>query len=122
MITINNQNYSGRNLTIINNRVIIDGKDVTPDAKEINISVTANIETLKVDYANRVEVNGVVNDIEAGSADIEVKGNVGGSIQTGSGNVKCGDVGTDVKTGSGNVKCGKINGSAKTGSGNITHS
>lgn len=37
MIIINNKSYIGKSISISGNKVIVDGIDVTPDLKEINI-------------------------------------------------------------------------------------
>lgn len=103
-ITINNKTYVGNSITITNGKVIIDGKDTTPDAKEINISVDGNIEELNVDACNKVFVNGSVGDIRTQSGDVDVSGDVSGMISTMSGDVKCGNVGGKISTMSGDVK------------------
>ena len=46
-IVINGNTYSGSNIVISNNRLIVNGCDVTPDGKEINIKVEGNINELK---------------------------------------------------------------------------
>lgn len=49
-ITIDGNTYSGNSIVVTTNgKIIINGKDVTPDNKEINISVQGNIDELKVD-------------------------------------------------------------------------
>jgi len=103
-ITINGNTYSGNSIVISNGKVIINGNDVTPDGKEINITVHGNIEDLKVDNCNQVLVNGNSKNISTKSGDINVTGNVEGSIQTMSGDVECLDVSGSVSTMSGNIK------------------
>jgi hypothetical protein len=50
MISINGMNiYTGRNITIRNNQVIIDGVDVTPDSKQIKIEVIGSIDSIRAD-------------------------------------------------------------------------
>lgn len=119
-IIINNSNYTGKSVTIVNGKVIVDGKDVTPDSKEVTITVNGDIESLSCDYTNSIEVNGNVGDIQGGSGNIKCM-NVTGDVKTGSGNVRCGDIGGDAKTGSGNVTANNIRGSVKTGSGSIDY-
>ncbi len=106
-ITINGKTHivSARSVTVSNGRVIIDGKDMTPDAKEISISIEGNVEFLQADVCNAIDVNGSV-----------------GKITTQSGNVRCGEVGKSVTTMSGNVSCGGIAGGVTTMSGDINHS
>ena len=83
---------------------MVNGKDITPDSKEINISVVGNIEQLKVDFCNKVSVEGNVKSISTQSGDVEVTGDVDGNIQTMSGDVDCGHVQGSISTMSGNVK------------------
>lgn len=104
IITINGNTFSGSNIIVTNGKVLINGKDVTPDSKEINISVVGNIEQLKVDACNKVSVEGNVQSISTKSGDVEVSGDVDGSISTMSGDVDCGHVKGSVSTMSGDVK------------------
>lgn len=108
-IVIGNKVYSGNNITISNNRIIIDGKEVnTGDDKTINIEVTGDVQRLEVDSCNKVTVHGNTGLVKTVSGDVEC-GNVEGGVQTISGNVDCGDIGGSVSTVSGNVKHKKIN-------------
>lgn len=102
MITVNNSNYGGKSITIINGKVFIDGKDVTPDGKEITISVQGNIDSLEVDAASSIQVHGDVNKLRSGSADVKCT-NITGNVQTGSGDIECTSIEGDVQTGSGDV-------------------
>lgn len=102
-IRINNNSYVGNSVVITNGKIIIDGKDVTPNSKEINISIEGDINELKVDACNKVSVTGNVKNVSTKSGDIEVTGNVEGSIQTMSGDVECGNVGGSISTMSGDV-------------------
>ncbi len=117
-ITINGKTYVGNNLTIINNRVIIDGIDSTPDGKSVTISVEGDIKELRVDTALNVNVNGNVNTATVGSAELTCKDITGGA-STGSGDIKCETINGNVKTGSGDVEARTITGSVSTGSGDI---
>lgn len=108
MIVIGNKTFTGNNITVSNNRIIIDGKDITdtlPEQKTYNIEVTGDIQSLDVDACNSLTVKGTV-----------------GSIKTLSGDVDCGDVTGSVSTMSGDVKCKNISGSVSTMSGKIKHS
>jgi DUF4097 and DUF4098 domain-containing protein YvlB len=96
-------NLAGRNITINNGKVIIDGVDVTPDSKEINISITGNVSELKVDCCNKVEITGDVSQIHTQSGDVNCQ-NVNGSVQTMSGDVDCLDIKGSVSTMSGDIK------------------
>ena len=120
MITINAKNIFGKNINISNGKVIIDGVDMTPDSKEITINVMGNIDTLDVDYAKEIKVNGDINKASTGSGDITCV-NITGGARTGSGDIECETLNGDVQTGSGDVKANTITGSVKTGSGDIKY-
>jgi hypothetical protein len=117
-IIINGKVYEGNNVIVRNNRVFIDGKDTTPDAKTIDISVLGNISELRVDAANQVHVKGDVGSASLGSADI-ICNNIANGVTTGSGDVECESITGNVRTGSGDVKAKTITGSVNTGSGDI---
>lgn len=95
---------TSKNVTIKNGRVIVDGKDVTPESKEIIIKVEGNIEKLEVYACNKVEVKGEVGTIKTMSGDVKVSGNVNGDIKTMAGDIDCGSVSGDISTISGDVK------------------
>ena len=80
---------SGSNVSIINGRVIVDGKEI------------ANEESREV----YVTIEGDVNKIDC-SGSVTVKGNVKGDIDA-SGSIRCGNVSGSVDA-SGSVRCGKI--------------
>jgi hypothetical protein len=103
-IVINGNTYIGSSIIISNNKVIVNGQDVTPDGKEINIKVEGNINELKVDACNNINVNGDVQSVSTKSGDIDVSGNVNGSVSTISGDVNCGSVGGSISTISGDIK------------------
>ena len=102
-VVINGKRYQGRNVTIINNVVTIDG--VTHGGE-----LTGDIN---------VVVNGDVDSIENESGSITAQ-NVG-SITTQSGDVRCGDVFGSIQTMSGDVTCKSVKGSVKTMSGDIRY-
>ncbi len=120
MVNINGKSYSGRSVIIKNGKVIIDGVDVTPDAKHIDIIVDGDIDKLDIDMCNKLMVKGNVNTLASTSADVEC-GDVTGSVKTVSGDIQCGNIGGDVTTTSGDVKAENITGSVKTLSGDIKY-
>jgi autotransporter translocation and assembly factor TamB len=104
-IRINGMSISASgNLSVINGKVFVNGVDVTPESKEINIVVTGNVEELKVDACSKVSITGEVGNIKTQSGDVDISGNVGGSVQTMSGDVDCGNISGSVSTMSGDVK------------------
>lgn len=106
MININGKSYQGNNLTIVNGKVFIDGVEQTPEdkAKEISITVDGNIDTLKVDSAIWVKINGHVNNASTISGDLHIAGDVRGAASSVSGDIECDDIGGSVSTISGDIK------------------
>lgn len=99
---------SGKNISITNGRIVVDGNDVTSDFSADNQSII------------RIRVDGNVESVSCDvCGSITVGGSVGGDIDTMSGNVTCANVSGDVTTMSGSVSCGDIAGSVETMSGNI---
>ncbi len=105
-VTINGKTFTsnGGSISIINNKIYIDNKDVTPDSKEINIQVTGNVDKLEVDSCLKVSVTGDVHNVKTVSGIVDVGGKVTGDINTISGSVRCGNVGGNISTISGSVK------------------
>ncbi len=105
MVTINGKTYKGNNLQISGNQVFIDGKQVGPQEGEttINITVDSNVQTLDVDYCDKLEITGDCGNVTSKNGDIQVKGNVGGDVINKNGNIVCRDVGGDAETKNGNV-------------------
>ena len=102
-MNINNNSYAGRNITIINGKVTIDGKDVTPDSKTITIDIVGDVDNISVDSCQTIKVQGDVNSLRTTSGDIEC-GNIGGSVTTVSGDIKAENISGSVKTVSGDIK------------------
>jgi len=104
-ITINGTTItSSKNIVITNGKVFVNGTDVTPDSKEINISVVGQLDKLEVDSCSKIEVTGDVNNIKTISGDVGISGNCNGNIQTMSGDVYCESVGGSISTMSGDIK------------------
>jgi cytoskeletal protein CcmA (bactofilin family) len=102
LININGKTYYGRNVTITNNKVIVDGvvqEDVT-SAKTISINGEK--------FRGNLEIHGSVN----------VFGDVEGSVQAG-GSVTCDDVKGNVMAG-GSVDCDDVGGNISAG-GSVMH-
>lgn len=96
----------GRSIQVQNNKVCVDGKELTwaeLESKTINIHVEGNVEELRVDCCNKVEVSGNVKTLETQSGDVVIKGYVSGDIRTQSGDVSCGNIAGNVKTQSGDI-------------------
>lgn len=120
-IIINNIRFQdARSIKIINNRIYIDGDEVTPDAKNINISVEGNIAELDIDSCGALTINGNVDTIRAGSADIDIDGDVI-VVTTASGEIDIrGSVNKSVTSASGDIEVrGHVYGNVSTMSGDI---
>jgi hypothetical protein len=63
------------NISIAGGRIVVNGKDVTPESKEISISIQGDVSSLMADACSKINVSGSV-----------------GSIRTQSGDVECGDI------------------------------
>lgn len=92
-ITINGKTHqvSGRNVSINNNEIFVDGKLVEGNLKGI-VKVVWDGPVAKVDAAT-IEINGDVQGNVDG-ATVTIKGNVGGSVDGAT--VTCGNVAGDV--------------------------
>lgn len=106
-VTINGKKYIGNNIVIFNGKIMIDGSNITSDEKVFNITVNGNIDSLKVDTCNKLEIIGNVSNINTVSGDVDINGDVSGSIQTVSGDVSCGNVGGSLNTISGDISYNK---------------
>lgn len=102
-VSINGVPYSGHNVSIYGDKIVIDGKEVD--------SITSKTIT--------VTVNGDCESVETASGDISVEGSVHGGVETVSGDIKCGDIMGQASTVSGDISCRVLNGNASTLSGDI---
>ncbi len=121
-IKINNMNFFGRNINITNNKIIIDGVDVSSNFKndkEINISIVGDINDLSVDSCNKIKITGNANKVKTMSGDISCS-DVNGDVTTTSGDIVCGNINSSATTVSGDIKAKVITGNCKTVSGDIS--
>lgn len=91
MVNINGVTYSGTNVTINGDKIIIDGNVVNvAEAKEYHIGIYGENATVKTSSGN-VTVNGSVsNNISTQSGRVEVHGYVNGNVSTMSGSIRHG--------------------------------
>ena len=104
-VTVNGKTIrvSGRNISVVNNRVIVDGKVVSESLSGyVTIIVEGSCGNLKA--SGNVEVNGDCGNIDCGGT-CTVKGNVSGDIDAG-GSITCGNVGGSIDAG-GSVRCSR---------------
>jgi len=101
-ITIDGKSFNGKNVSIVNGKVIVDG--VTQDGE-----LTGDIN---------VVVHGDIDRLENSCGTVTAK--AVGSISTQSGDVICEGVNGSVSTMSGDVRCTAISGSVSTMSGDVS--
>lgn len=89
---------SGSNVSIVDGKVYVDGKEICDSSKEPETIVT---------------VEGDVQNLRGVEGDVVIKGNVTGIVEAG-GSVSCGDIGGHVDAG-GSVNCKNINGDVDAG-------
>lgn len=103
-VVINGKTYFGDTVVITKDDIIIDGNSISNSDRIINIQISGDVE--KIDFVN---VNSFVMNGNAGLAnttngDINVDGNILGSVNTINGNVNANDIGGSVGTISGDIK------------------
>lgn len=99
-INISGRSFSGSNIAIINDRIYVDGVDVTnQDGKPATGIV-------------KIEVTGDVNVVNCDRA-LDIKGNVTGGAKSG-GSLNCGDITGNAES-NGSMNAGHIGGNARSG-------
>lgn len=104
-VTINGKTYTGKNIHINGDKVIIDGvvQDGVALVGPITVTVNGDVESLRTTSGD-ITVNGSTGSIQSTSGDVEVKGDVVGNVQTVSGDVSCKKIEGDARTVSGDIK------------------
>ena len=101
-IRINNQNYTGDNIIIDNNKIVIDNVVTQINDKIINISIVGNVDSLRVASCETLTVNGDIKTLDSTSGNIKCN-NITGNVECISGNITTKSIGGNVKTISGNI-------------------
>ena len=97
----------GQTIVVHDNKIIVDGKDVTPDTKEIHITVSGRVEHLTADICNQISITGDTGSVSTQTGNIKVDGNVNSCVRTISGNVHAkGKIVGNISTVSGDIQCG----------------
>lgn len=104
MIKINGKQYDGKDITIKDGLIEIDGTPAAVADKEINISVSGDAGRISVDSCKKIEVVGNCHAINLMNGGIEIKGGVSGDVKSTNGDVACGMVQGDVSTVNGDIK------------------
>ena len=100
-----NINIKGNNVSIINNKIFVDGKEIGTEEKEINIIVEGNLDKLEVDCCNSIKVNGVTKDVEVSNGNISINGDVKGNVNNINGNIIAKVINGNCKTKNGDILC-----------------
>ncbi|WP_233485997.1 MULTISPECIES: hypothetical protein [Fusobacterium] len=95
----------GNNVSIINNKIFVDGKEIETEEKVINIIVEGNLDKLEVDCCNSIKVNGVTKDIEVSNGNIAISGDVKGNVNNVNGNIIAKVINGNCKTTNGDILC-----------------
>ena len=127
---------TGKN-NLIKNYCNNNKKTITINGATISNKINGNVRTI-IQSGNSITVNGVeiselfedclnvtinlegdVETIKTDNADINITGNVSGSVMNTNGNIKCVSILGNAENKNGNIKAKQINGDAKTHNGNI---
>lgn len=99
-VTIGGKRYTGNNIVVVDNKVIIDGVPCDDSFSGIvELKIEGNIEKLECDCS--VSVSGNVGSVSAGGS--VWCDDVGGNVNAG-GSINCGNVGGNLNAG-GSVNC-----------------
>ena len=105
MIVVNGVNYSGNNVTIFGDKVLVNGKQVDLKGQlKVEIIVHADDATISTE-SGTVTVNGNTKNIKTMSGNVSTQGYVEGNISTMSGDVTvASSVHGNVSTMSGDIR------------------
>ena len=102
---IKNSSIKGNSISIINNKIFVDGKEIETEEKVINIIVEGNLDKLEVDCCNSIKVNGVTKDVEVSNGNISINGDVKGNVNNINGNIIAKAINGNCKTINGDILC-----------------
>lgn len=102
---IKNSSIEGNSISIINNKIFVDGKEIETEEKVINIIVEGNLDKLEVDCCNSIKVNGVTKDVEVSNGNITINGDVKGNVNNINGNIIAKAINGNCKTINGDILC-----------------
>ena len=103
--SIKNNSIKGNSISIINNKIFVDGKEIETEEKEINIIVEGNLDKLEVDCCNSIKINGVTKDVEVTNGNIAISGDVKGNVNNVNGNIIAKVINGNCKTTNGDIFC-----------------
>ena len=102
---LKNSSIEGNSISIINNKIFVDGKEIETEEKVINIIVEGNLDKLEVDCCNSIKVNGVTKDVEVSNGNISINGDVKGNVNNINGNIIAKAINGNCKTINGDILC-----------------
>ena len=102
---IKNSSIEGNSVSIINNKIFVDGKEIETEEKVINIIVEGNLDKVEVDCCNSIKVNGVTKDVEVSNGSITISGDVKGNVNNVNGNIIAKTINGNCKTTNGDIFC-----------------
>ncbi|MFA1745610.1 hypothetical protein ACDQ58_11740 [Fusobacterium animalis] len=92
---IKNSSIEGNSISIINNKIFVDGKDI----------VEGNLDKLEVDCCNSIKVNGVTKGVEVSNGNISINGDVKGNVNNINGNIIAKAINGNCRTTNGDILC-----------------
>ena len=99
--SIKNSSIEGNSISIINNKIFVDGKEIETEEKVVNIIVEGNLDKLEVDCCNSIKVNGVT----VSNGNITISGDVRGNVNNVNGNIIVRAINGNCKTTNGDILC-----------------
>lgn len=114
-ITINGQSFYGNNVSMVNNKITVDGKVVEMSVNTIqcNIVIEGDADTVRNSTGDIVIQGSVKCDVHNSVGDVTIHGDVTGDVSTSTGDVRCGNVTGKVKTSVGDIYYNKTPSSTK---------
>lgn len=113
IFNINNNNFMTNN-TKSKPKLLVNGKEIELDGDSVKIEISGDLSFFGV------ECKGSVTIANTDNFAVQIYGNVGESVSTKNGSIKCETVGGNISTQHGKVECGDVAGFCKTENGEIT--
>ena len=89
-IIIGNNVFTGCNIHEIGNQLIIDGKTVElGETSKMDITIDGDIDIIDLLCCDKIVINGNVENFRMTSGDVEINGDVCGSVQLTGGEITC---------------------------------
>lgn len=109
-IQINGVSYSGNNITVESDKIIIDGKTIIlaselPSLKPI-INISGNVESVST-TSGEITVVQNANNVSSTNGNIRIHGNVSHTVKSTNGNISANKILGAVSTVNGNIKYDK---------------